>query len=185
MRCLVYFPSSAGDSAVVVGYGGTGRHCGPSLTSGIISKAIRLKGQLVMLQTTCAVQAGASGGAVVQRHSGELLGRKHRGSRSSDPPTGGARAPLNSRIRSCVFCNGLCFKEPFFFLFSGIVSSNTRDQAAKVTYPHLNFIIPVTVFQRLLQQFHVKKDIKVLRVLDTTDAEVKKVWRLQGAKSKL
>lgn len=69
--------------------------------------------------------------------------------------------------------------------FSGIVSSNTRDQAAKVTYPHLNFIIPVTVFQRLLQQFHLKKDIKVLQVLDTTDAEVKKVWRLQGAKSKL
>lgn len=53
-----------------------GRHCGPSLTSGVISKTIRLKDQLVMLQSTCAVQAGASGGAVVQRNSGELLGRK-------------------------------------------------------------------------------------------------------------
>lgn len=59
-----------------MGYGGMGRHCGPSLTSGIISKAIRSKDQLVMLQTTCAVQAGSSGGAVVQRISGELLGRK-------------------------------------------------------------------------------------------------------------
>lgn len=68
--------SSVGDSVVVVGYGGMGRQCGPSLTSGVISKAIRLKDQLVMLQTTCAVQAGASGGAVVQRNSGELLGRK-------------------------------------------------------------------------------------------------------------
>lgn len=61
---------------MVVGYGGMGPYCGPSLTSGIISKAIRSKDQLVMLQTTCAVQSGASGGAVVQRDSGELLGRK-------------------------------------------------------------------------------------------------------------
>lgn len=76
-RCFVFvFFSSVGDSVVVVGYGGMGRHCGPSLTTGVISKAIRLKDQLVMLQTTCAVQAGASGGAVVQRNSGELLGRK-------------------------------------------------------------------------------------------------------------
>lgn len=29
-----------------------------------------------MLQTTCAVQAGTSGGAVVQRCSGELLGKE-------------------------------------------------------------------------------------------------------------
>lgn len=71
-----FFSSSVGDSVVVVGYGGMGRQCGPSLTSGVISKAIRLKDQIVMLQTTCAVQAGASGGAVVQRNSGELLGRK-------------------------------------------------------------------------------------------------------------
>lgn len=60
----------------MVGYGGMGRQCGPSLTSGVISKAIRLKDRVVMLQTTCAVQAGASGGAVVQRNSGELIGRK-------------------------------------------------------------------------------------------------------------
>lgn len=69
------FPS-AGDPVVVVGYGGMGRRCGPSLTCGVLSKAISLKDQPVMLQTTCAVQAGASGGAVVQRRSGELLGKK-------------------------------------------------------------------------------------------------------------
>uniref|UniRef100_H3CT99 Peroxisomal leader peptide-processing protease n=1 Tax=Tetraodon nigroviridis TaxID=99883 RepID=H3CT99_TETNG len=129
-----------GDSVFVVGYGGMGRRCGPSLTSGVISKAIRLKEQLVMLQSTCAVQAGASGGAVVQRDSGELL---------------------------------------------GIVSSNTRDLAVKVTYPHLNFIIPVTVFQRLLQQFHLKKNISVFQVLNATEVDVKKIWRLQEGKSKL
>lgn len=67
---------SAGDPVVVVGYGGMGRRCGPSLTCGVLSKAISLKDQPVMLQTTCAVQAGASGGAVVQRRSGELLGKK-------------------------------------------------------------------------------------------------------------
>ncbi|CAB1439782.1 unnamed protein product [Pleuronectes platessa] len=93
-----------------------------------------------MLQTTCAVQAGASGGAVVRKHSGELL---------------------------------------------GIVSSNTRDLAAKVTYPHLNFSIPVTVFQRLVKRFQQTKDVNMFRMLDTAEKEVRRVWRLQGAPSKL
>lgn len=66
----------AGESVVVVGYGGLGRNCGPSLTCGVVSKTISLNYQPVMLQTTCAVQAGASGGAVVRTHSGELLGKK-------------------------------------------------------------------------------------------------------------
>nr|XP_046258708.1 peroxisomal leader peptide-processing protease [Scatophagus argus] len=129
-----------GESVVVVGYGGLGRSCGPSLTCGVLSKAIRLSEQPVMLQTTCAVQAGASGGAVVKRCSGELL---------------------------------------------GVVSSNTRDFAANVTYPHLNFSIPVTVFGGLLQHFDQTKDINVFRVLDTTDKNIRRVWRLQGAQSKL
>lgn len=67
---------SAGESVVVVGYGGLGQACGPSLTTGILSKAISLNYQPVMIQTTCAVQAGASGGAVVRPHTGELLGKK-------------------------------------------------------------------------------------------------------------
>ncbi|XP_018552327.1 peroxisomal leader peptide-processing protease [Lates calcarifer] len=129
-----------GESVVVVGYGGLGRSCGPSLTCGVLSKAINLNHRPVMLQTTCAVQAGASGGAVVRRRSGELL---------------------------------------------GIVSSNTRDMAAEVTYPHLNFSIPVTVFQRLLQHFHQTKDVNAFRILDTTEKEVRRVWRLQTAQSKL
>ena len=65
-----------GDSVVVVGYGGLGRSCGPSVTCGVLSKTIRLSDNPVMLQTTCAVQAGTSGGAVVRRSSGELLGKK-------------------------------------------------------------------------------------------------------------
>lgn len=74
MFSLVSLPT--GDSVVVVGYGGLGRSCGPSLTCGVLSKAISLNDQPVMLQTTCAVQAGASGGAVVRTHSGELLGKE-------------------------------------------------------------------------------------------------------------
>ncbi|KAM9364052.1 peroxisomal leader peptide-processing protease [Pholidichthys leucotaenia] len=132
-----FFP---GESVVVVGYGGLGRCCGPSLTCGVLSKVISWSDQPVMLQTTCAVQAGTSGGAVMRRCSGELL---------------------------------------------GIVSSNTRDLAAKVTYPHLNYSVPVMVFQRLLQQFNQTKDANVFRELDTTEHEVKRVWRLQAAQSKL
>uniref|UniRef100_A0A1A8Q0D2 Peroxisomal leader peptide-processing protease n=1 Tax=Nothobranchius rachovii TaxID=451742 RepID=A0A1A8Q0D2_9TELE len=129
-----------GEAVVVVGYGGLGRACGPSLTCGVLSKAISLNHQPVMLQTTCAVQAGASGGAVVQKHSGELM---------------------------------------------GIVSSNTRDLATRATYPHLNFIIPVTVFQRLLQEFHQRRNTDVFRELNSTEKGVKRVWRLQDAQSKL
>ncbi|XP_071774196.2 peroxisomal leader peptide-processing protease [Centroberyx gerrardi] len=141
----VVFPRLAksfqpGEDVVVVGYGGLGRSCGPSLTCGVLSKAISLNYQPVMLQTTCAVQAGASGGAVVHTHSGELL---------------------------------------------GIVSSNTRDFATKVTYPHLNFSIPVTVFQPLLRRFNQTRDVEVFRALDTTEEGVRRVWRLQGAQSKL
>lgn len=65
------------------------------------------------------------------------------------------------------------------------MSSNTRDFAAGVTYPHLNFSIPVNIFQELLQHFHQTKDVKVFRVLDVTGEDVRRVWRLQAAKSKL
>lgn len=71
------------------------------------------------------------------------------------------------------------------FCSAGIVSSNTRDFAANVTYPHLNFSIPVAVFQSLLQHFHQTKDVNVFRVLDSTEKEVSRVWRLQSAQSKL
>lgn len=130
-----------GEPVMVVGYGAMGRSCGPSLTSGVLSKSIRAKEQQpVMLQTTCAVQAGTSGGAVVRPHSGELL---------------------------------------------GIVSSNTKDFATNVTYPHLNFSVPVSVFHNMLEMFHQTEDVSVFEGLDTTDEDVKRVWRLQIPSSKL
>ncbi|XP_061914014.1 peroxisomal leader peptide-processing protease [Entelurus aequoreus] len=129
-----------GERLLVVGYGGLGGRCGPSLTCGVLSKAISVNRRPVMLQTTCAVQAGASGGAVVRASSGELL---------------------------------------------GMVASNTRDVTAKVTYPHLNFCIPVTVLQGPLRRFHQQRDVTAFEALDTTEEEVRRVWRLQDAHSKL
>ena len=61
---------------MVVGYGALGQRCGgPSLTRGILSRALSWRSETIMLQTTCAVQAGTSGGAVVRVSSGELLGK--------------------------------------------------------------------------------------------------------------
>lgn len=68
---------------------------------------------------------------------------------------------------------------------AGIVSSNARDLAASVTYPHLNFIIPVPVFQRPLQEFQKTRNVDVFSVLNATERDVRRVWRLQGAQSKL
>lgn len=58
----------------VLAYGALGKACGPSLTSGILSRVVHLQNKPVMLQTTCAVNCGASGGAVVRVKTGELLG---------------------------------------------------------------------------------------------------------------
>uniref|UniRef100_A0A673HJ46 Peroxisomal leader peptide-processing protease n=1 Tax=Sinocyclocheilus rhinocerous TaxID=307959 RepID=A0A673HJ46_9TELE len=129
-----------GEDVLVVDYGALGSSCGPSLTSGILSRVITNQSRPVMLQTTCAVQSGASGGAVVCSATGELL---------------------------------------------GIVSSNTRDFAAKVTYPHLNFSIPVTVLEPLLRRFAQTGDAAVLKVLDSAEEDVRKIWRLQSLQSKL
>uniref|UniRef100_A0A9J7ZJ35 Peroxisomal leader peptide-processing protease n=1 Tax=Cyprinus carpio carpio TaxID=630221 RepID=A0A9J7ZJ35_CYPCA len=129
-----------GEDVLVVGYGALGSSCGPSLTSGILSRVITHQSRPVMLQTTCAVQSGASGGAVVRSATGELL---------------------------------------------GIVSSNTRDFTAKVTYPHLNFSIPVTILEPLLRRFAQTGDAAVFKVLDSAEDDVRKIWRLQSHQSKL
>ncbi|KAJ8250787.1 hypothetical protein COCON_G00227090 [Conger conger] len=124
-----------GEDVYVIGYGAFGRSCGPTVTSGILSRAVSIHSQPVMLQTTCAVQAGASGGAVVRAETGELL---------------------------------------------GLVSSNTRDVVAGVTYPHLNFSVPGSVLQPLLRRFGRTGDPGVFQQLDTADARVRRAWRLQA-----
>lgn len=70
----IYLILFVGEDVFVLGYGALGKSCGPSLTSGILSKVISLKNKPVMLQTTCAVQCGTSGGAVIRTKTGEFLG---------------------------------------------------------------------------------------------------------------
>ncbi|XP_060096793.1 peroxisomal leader peptide-processing protease [Heteronotia binoei] len=63
-----------GEDVSVVGFGAFGQACGPSVTSGILSAVITVEEKPVMLQATCAVHGGSSGGALFSTHSGKLLG---------------------------------------------------------------------------------------------------------------
>ncbi|XP_030308715.1 peroxisomal leader peptide-processing protease [Calypte anna] len=62
-----------GEEVSVVGFGALGRACGPSVTAGVLSAVVAVDGRPVMLQTTCAVHGGSSGGPLISR-SGRLLG---------------------------------------------------------------------------------------------------------------
>ncbi|XP_054062758.1 peroxisomal leader peptide-processing protease isoform X1 [Rissa tridactyla] len=63
-----------GEEVMVVGFGALGRACGPSVTAGVLSAVVAVAGRPVMLQTTCAVHGGSSGGPLVSSRSGCLLG---------------------------------------------------------------------------------------------------------------
>ncbi|XP_065495105.1 peroxisomal leader peptide-processing protease [Caloenas nicobarica] len=63
-----------GEEVSVMGFGALGRACGPSVTAGVLSAVVTVAGRPVMLQTTCAVHGGSSGGPLVSSHSGHLLG---------------------------------------------------------------------------------------------------------------
>lgn len=69
-------PFLAGEAVSVVGFGVFGQACGPSVTSGILSAVVQVDGMPVMLQTTCAVHSGSSGGPLFSNHSGNLLGNQ-------------------------------------------------------------------------------------------------------------
>lgn len=70
---LVYVFHS-GEDVHVVSFGVFGQACGPSINSGILSAVITVEDKPVMLQTTCAVHSGSSGGALFATNSGKLLG---------------------------------------------------------------------------------------------------------------
>uniref|UniRef100_S4RM99 Peroxisomal leader peptide-processing protease n=1 Tax=Petromyzon marinus TaxID=7757 RepID=S4RM99_PETMA len=65
---------TAGEDVLVAGFALFGKRAGPTLTSGVMSSVVTLADGVVMLLTSCAVHAGASGGAVLRSGSGELLG---------------------------------------------------------------------------------------------------------------
>lgn len=64
-----------GEEVSVVGFGALGRACGPSVTAGILSAVVAVAGRPVMLQTTCAVHGGSSGGPLVSSRSRCLMGK--------------------------------------------------------------------------------------------------------------
>ncbi|XP_028585414.2 peroxisomal leader peptide-processing protease isoform X1 [Podarcis muralis] len=123
-----------GEDVSIVGFGVFGQACGPSVTSGILSAVITVGDEPVMLQATCAVHGGSSGGALFSTHSGKLL---------------------------------------------GIVASNTRDNSIGVTYPHLNFSIPITVLQPALLEYLHSRSLRGFRELDRVSHKIQVVWRLQ------
>lgn len=85
-----------GAAVSVVGFGVFGQACGPSVTSGILSAVVRVDGTPVMLQTTCAVHGGSSGGPLFSTHSGDLLGIV--ASNTRDNNTGATYPHLNFSI---------------------------------------------------------------------------------------
>ncbi|NXT24177.1 TYSD1 protease, partial [Syrrhaptes paradoxus] len=63
-----------GEEVCVVGFGALGHACGPSVTAGVLSAVVAVAGRPVMLQTTCAVHGGSSGGPLLSTRTGRLLG---------------------------------------------------------------------------------------------------------------
>ncbi|KAM9324987.1 peroxisomal leader peptide-processing protease [Gastrophryne carolinensis] len=85
-----------GQDICIIGFGALGERCGPSITSGILSAVISVADVPVMLQTSCAVHGGSSGGPVFDVQSGELLGIV--ASNTKDNSTGATYPHLNFSI---------------------------------------------------------------------------------------
>ncbi|XP_004701200.1 peroxisomal leader peptide-processing protease [Echinops telfairi] len=85
-----------GEAVSVVGFGVFGQACGPSVTSGILSAVVHVDDTPVMLQSTCAVHGGSSGGPLFSTCSGALLGIV--ASNTRDNNTGATYPHLNFSI---------------------------------------------------------------------------------------
>lgn len=86
----------AGEDVCIVGFGALGERCGPSVTSGVLSSVISVGDGPVMLQTSCAVHGGSSGGPLFAVQSGELLGIV--ASNTRDNNTGATYPHLNFSV---------------------------------------------------------------------------------------
>lgn len=164
-----------GEEVSVLGFGALGRACGPSVTAGVLSAVVAVAGRPVMLQTTCAVHGGSSGGPLVSSRSGCLMGKPGvcpwvgGGGSHGCPPAGPSDV-------------GIAPSPP------GIVASNTRDATAGATYPHLNFCIPITVLQPLVGRYRRTGDPAAFAGLNRVGDGVRATWQLQqrpGPPSKL
>lgn len=157
----------------MTGFGALGRACGPSVTAGVLSAVVTVAGRPVMLQTTCAVHGGSSGGPLVSSRSGHLLGKL-----GNLPLLGG---PVGVPQMDTMTLASL-LSPP------GIVASNTRDTSAGTTYPHLNFCIPITILQPLIARYRHTRDPNAFAELNRVGEGVRAAWRLQrqpGPPSKL
>ncbi|KAM3914113.1 peroxisomal leader peptide-processing protease [Leptodactylus fuscus] len=85
-----------GEDVYVIGFGALGERCGPSVTSGVLSTVISVGNVPVMLQTSCAVHGGSSGGPLFAAESGQLLGIV--ASNTRDNCTGATYPHLNFSI---------------------------------------------------------------------------------------
>ncbi|XP_015721764.1 peroxisomal leader peptide-processing protease [Coturnix japonica] len=121
-----------GEPVLALGFGALGRACAPSVTGGVLSAVVGTPP--VMLQSTCAVHAGSSGGPLLSARDGCLL---------------------------------------------GIVASNTRDNAAGTTYPHLNFCIPVSLLRSPLARYGCSGDPAAFAPLNAASEGARAAWRLQ------
>ncbi|NWY35077.1 TYSD1 protease, partial [Pheucticus melanocephalus] len=160
-----------GEEVSVVGFGALGRACGPSVTAGILSAVLAVAGRPVMLQTTCAVHGGSSGGPLVSSRGGCLMGEPGLSPWVSRecPPAG----PTDVGVARSL---------------PGIVASNTRDTGAGATYPHLNFCIPISVLQPLVARYRRTGDPSAFAGLNRAGDGVRAAWQLQqrpGPPSKL
>ncbi|XP_034281892.1 peroxisomal leader peptide-processing protease [Pantherophis guttatus] len=61
----------------------------------------------------------------------------------------------------------------------GIVASNTRDNNIGVTYPHLNFSIPITVLRSAILEYIRHGNLHGFQELDRVGGRIQVVWRLQ------
>ncbi|XP_007421762.1 peroxisomal leader peptide-processing protease [Python bivittatus] len=61
----------------------------------------------------------------------------------------------------------------------GIVASNTRDNSVGVTYPHLNFSIPITVLQSAILEYIHNRSLHGFQELDRVGQRIQVIWRLQ------
>ncbi|NXE40585.1 TYSD1 protease, partial [Ptilorrhoa leucosticta] len=93
-----------GEEVSVVGFGALGQACGPSVTAGVLSAVVAVAGRPVMLQTTCAVHGGSSGGPLVSSRSGCLMGIV--ASNTRDTGVGATYPHLN-------FCIPITILQPF------------------------------------------------------------------------
>ncbi|PIO12745.1 hypothetical protein AB205_0138730, partial [Aquarana catesbeiana] len=84
------------EDVCIVGFGALGERCGPSVTSGVLSSVISVGDGPVMLQTSCAVHGGSSGGPLFAVQSGELLGIV--ASNTRDNNTGATYPHLNFSV---------------------------------------------------------------------------------------